>query len=279
MIGFDRHPLLDTLYLVYQSYRHDMDVLDMTALHTDTIRAWDGPAAIAPRGTLIVIPGRGEHADVYERFGRRLAFDGYQVRAVADPIENPTEVAATVEALLADDTLATPRVLVGSDTGALFAIRTALNPSSQVDGLVLVGLPVPQHRDQSGTGDPEAEWSHELEERTACPTHRARLSADTELKRGALSHDVPADWFAHADLARVAVPVLGLHGEIDSVSPLRSVRPQYVAAPTASLVAVAGGRHDALNDATHRTAAATVVLFLERLKLGRDLPAIARVEV
>jgi hypothetical protein len=36
-----------------------------------------------------------------------------------------------------------------------------------------------------------------------------------------------------------------------------------------------GGRHDVLNDALHRTAAATVVLFLERLRLSADLPPIA----
>ena len=36
-----------------------------------------------------------------------------------------------------------------------------------------------------------------------------------------------------------------------------------------------GGRHDVLNDALHRTAAATVVLFLERLRLSPELPAIA----
>jgi hypothetical protein len=40
-------------------------------------------------------------------------------------------------------------------------------------------------------------------------------------------------------------------------------------------VSITGGKHDALNDATHRTAAATVVLFLERLRLGADLPPIA----
>ena len=36
-----------------------------------------------------------------------------------------------------------------------------------------------------------------------------------------------------------------------------------------------GGRHDALNDLTHRTVAAAVVQFLERLRLGPGLPRIA----
>jgi hypothetical protein len=38
---------------------------------------------------------------------------------------------------------------------------------------------------------------------------------------------------------------------------------------------ITGGRHDVLNDVTHRTVAATIVLFLERLRLGAELPRIA----
>jgi hypothetical protein len=40
---------------------------------------------------------------------------------------------------------------------------------------------------------------------------------------------------------------------------------------------IVGGRHDVLNDLSHRTVAATIVLFLERLRLGADLPVIAKV--
>jgi hypothetical protein len=39
---------------------------------------------------------------------------------------------------------------------------------------------------------------------------------------------------------------------------------------------VEGGRHDVLNDATHRCVAATIVLFLESLRLGPELPEIVR---
>ena len=47
--------------------------------------AWDEPDGLIPRGTVVVIPGRGETPAVYERFGRRLAGDAYRVRAVIDP--------------------------------------------------------------------------------------------------------------------------------------------------------------------------------------------------
>jgi len=43
------------------------------------VASWGEPDGIAPRGTLIVIPGRGERPELYERFGRRIAADGYRV--------------------------------------------------------------------------------------------------------------------------------------------------------------------------------------------------------
>lgn len=43
--------------------------------------SWDEPEGLAPRGTVLVAPGRGEHGGGYERLGRRLAFDAYRVRA------------------------------------------------------------------------------------------------------------------------------------------------------------------------------------------------------
>ncbi|HWS39482.1 MAG TPA: hypothetical protein VN408_42900, partial [Actinoplanes sp.] len=69
----------------------------------------------------------------------------------------------------------------------------------------------------------------------------------------------------------VTIPTLGLHGDADTVSPLATARSRY----PGRLVTIAGGRHDILNDVTHRTVAATIILFLERLELGAELPAIA----
>ena len=245
-----------------------MSTLHHAAPRIDTVRAWDGPAAVAARGTLIVVPGRGEHAAVYDRFGARLAVDGYRVRAVGDPTRDARSTAADVARLLADDSLPAPRVLVGSDAGALFAIAQAIEHRDRVDAVVLAGLPVDDRRTA-------LDWSAELDARTSCPTHQTRLSADRDVEHGALVRPVPPDWPA-VDLGRLDVPVLGLHGEDDAISPLSTARAAYERAAHATLVTIVGGRHDALNDATHRTAAATVVLFLERLRLGADLPLIAR---
>ncbi len=131
------------------------------------VLTWTEPAGIATRGTLVVIPGRGEQPAHYERFGRRIAADGYRVHAVTDPTADPAFAASQVSAQLAEPDMPGPRVLAG-------------------------------------------------------PT--------------------PA---------------------------------RYAAARAAELVSITGGRHDVLNDVTHRTVAATIVLFLERLRLGPELPPIA----
>jgi pimeloyl-ACP methyl ester carboxylesterase len=61
------------------------------------------------------------------------------------------------------------------------------------------------------------------------------------------------------------VPVLGIHGSDDPISPLGQARDQD-AAPSFELVSITAARHDVLNDQTHRTVAAIVVLFLERIR-------------
>jgi hypothetical protein len=49
----------------------------------DTGRASQPSAGIALRGHVVLLAARGEHAGVYERSGRRLAFDRYRVSAVS----------------------------------------------------------------------------------------------------------------------------------------------------------------------------------------------------
>lgn len=72
-----------------------------------------------------------------------------------------------------------------------------------------------------------------------------------------------------------APPELTAEAAADPVSPLSDARERYAQALRAELVSITGGVHDVLNDATHRTVAATIVLFLERLRLGADLAPIA----
>lgn len=225
--------------------------------------SWNEPEGLAPRGTLVVLAGRGEHGGVYERFGRRLAFDAYRVRALGDPAADPSLLDLAAK-LLADESLPGPKVLVGSDTGARYAAHLTAEGTPGVDALILAGLPTGPWTSRS--------WQAEVEARTACPTHRARLTDDPDFRRGALDEGVD---LPELRLDLVGVPVLALHGADDPVSPLDRALSAYAGHSGVRTVTFNGGRHDVLNDASHRTAAATVVLFLERLRLSAELPVIA----
>jgi len=256
--------------------------MSLTPQHSP-VASWTEPEGLNPRGTVVVIPGRGEEPAVYERFGRRLAADAYRVHAVADPVGDPEAAVEQIGGLLAGPG---PFVLAGSDTGALFAAGLVASGRIAADALVLAGLPTAAEIGEDG-GTADVAWAAELEARTACPTHRGRLAGPV-LRRGALYEPAPEGWAEAADLKAVHVPVLGLHGAADPVSPLAAARDKYAAAPQAELVSIADGRHDAFNDITHRTAAATIVLFLERLRVAAGagagvkgeagLPAIAVLE-
>ena len=211
---------------------------------------WLEPEATA-RGSVIVIGGRGERADVYRRFARRIVFDGYRV-AVG---ENDS---AVIAGIVADARPDLPLTVIGSDSGAEAALTVAIaNPA--VTGVVAAGLLV---------ADTEAlvqDWDGELDIRSACPVHRGVLSAVHSLEPGSLGQEVP---LATAEtLALVDVPVLVVHGQADALSPALDVLALRSSLRDAQVVLVRDGRHDILNDVSHRSVAAEIVQFLERLRL------------
>jgi alpha-beta hydrolase superfamily lysophospholipase len=231
---------------------------------TTQVPAWDEPAGATPRGTLVVLPGRGETPASYERFGRRLSADAYRVRLVPVDLEDLEDAADRVGKLLADESLPSPKVLVGADSGATLAALLAAD--LPVDAAVLAGLALPG---SAGVGS----WEDEIAARTACPVHTRVLDQDAGFVRGALNASLPWD---RVRLVAPDKPVLVLHGSADPVTASADALAPYSGVASARVRLVEGGRHDVLNDVSHRSVAATIVLFLESLKLGPELPAIVR---
>lgn len=127
-----------------------------------------GPEGLLVRGTIIVVPGRGETRATYARFGGRLAADAYRVRVIDPPAldaEDPTasltglaaRLAEAVEGTSSKDGVVRPVVLVGADSGA--AALAALLGGAQApaawwpDALVLMRPSRPVRGDRRGRRD------------------------------------------------------------------------------------------------------------------------------
>lgn len=202
-----------------------------------------------------MIAGRDETAAVYRRFGLRLSADGYAV-GVFEGAD------ATAAASWLGDQPDAPRVLVGSDTGAS-AVLTALAQGDVADAAIVAGIVV------------DVEHTPTDAERTACPVHLGVLAE----QHAASTQDAPVPEPVEgpesavglpdpADLAAISVPVLAVHGGADPVSPFAQAQAALAAIPDLEVVETVDGLHDALNDQTHRSVAASIVLWLERLRAG-----------
>lgn len=233
------------------------------------VRTWLPAPELHQRGTVVLFPGRGEHGGVYERLGRRLSADGYAVHASDSTPGDDLDVLAR---LVAETPATDPLVLAGSDTGALQALALAAGPGRAPAGVIIAGLADPDT-------PPPLSWDDELEARTACPTHRQRLTDDTRFVRGALSRSLPTALLsAELPLDRIDLPVLVLHGDTDPATAPAIARSVAAHLPGAELAIVRGGRHDVFNDINHRSVAAHIVQWLERLRSGPDRAPVVVVE-
>jgi len=238
------------------------------------------PAALRTRGTVLVVPGRGETRTTYQRFGSRIAADSYRVRVLperppADSLDAAVlPLAADLAAALSGLDAETPRplVLVGADTAAVsLAALVSQGATDAVwwpDGLVLAGLP--------GYGGYESDggWESELDVRSHCPVHRGVLSDDSALHRGSLATPPAGELLDAAYNSTADVPQLLLVGDADPLADREAISRAVKGLPAARLSVVRDAHHDVLNDQQHRAVAAEVVAFLETLRAGRPLQPI-----
>jgi alpha-beta hydrolase superfamily lysophospholipase len=209
------------------------------------------------RGTVIVLPGRGESAALYERLGDRLAYDGYDVLIAhlprLDHIDAEWLDQTAPPAEVADATRVT---LIGSDSGAVIAALLASRWGA--DSVVLAGIggidPAPEH----GTDQ------ERIAERTSCVVHRGRLASDADLSAHTAQTFRP-EIAQRLRALTLTVSVLAVHGAADAITGIGDALRLYGSlGPDVEFAVVEGGVHDALNDATHRTVSAELVQFLER---------------
>jgi alpha-beta hydrolase superfamily lysophospholipase len=241
---------------------------------------YDGPAGLRTRGTVLVIPGRGESQATYNRLASRLAADSYHVRVLPPPALDADDVAGSLDSYAAvvtsevDAETVHPLVLIGSDTGALVAagILPIVEAADVLPAaVVLAGIPGRGRSQQSA-------WQDELVVRTQCHVHQGVLTDDPTVVRGALATAAPTELFDQAEKESSAAHHVVLHGDEDPLAEYEEVAQFVKGKPSAQLAVVVGAHHDVLNDIYHRAVAAAVVTFFERLRGGPSLDPIVRVE-
>ncbi|KAA9160111.1 lysophospholipase [Amycolatopsis acidicola] len=238
---------------------------------------FEGPEGLRTRGTVVVVPGRGETRRTYTRLGKRLAADTYRVRVVDAP-RIDADVAGSLARLGNQLTAAVagatdrPLTLIGADVGAtaLAALIAGQETTADwsPDAVVLAGPP------GRARGVPES-WDDELDVRTLCPVHRVVLTEDGAVERGSLAEPVPGE-LLEAAYGGSAVPQLFVVGDADPLADHEALARAVKASPSARLSVVRGARHDVLNDRQHRSVAAEIVGFLETL--GNELVPVISVE-
>ncbi len=234
---------------------------------------YTAPTGLRTRGTVLIVPGRGESPATYQRLGRRLAADAYHVLVLAAPVDG--RLADRLSEAVDGIDPVRPLVLLGADTGA--AAVTALVASRAEDApwwpeaVIAAGLP--GYGEQAAAG-----WDDELDVRTQCPAHRGVLTEDPAVRRGALADPVPRALLDEAYGSTADVPHLLLVGDADPLADRDALDQTAKGLPAARLTVVHGAHHDVLNDLQHRSVAAQIVLFLEALRGTPSLDPIVTVQ-
>jgi len=231
------------------------------------------PLGLRTRGTVVVVPGRGETRAAYRRLGSRLAADAYRVRVVDPPSVDPADLPSSLAVLAAslegavdgaasEEGLTRPLVIVAADSGAatlaaLLARGDRLS-SWWPDAVVLAGLP------GHAAATAGAGWEDELDVRTTCVVHRGVLAEHAS--RGTLDTPLPDALLDAAYASTLDLPQLILVGDADPLADRPALARTASSLARARLSVVRGAHHDVLNDQQHRSVAAEIVTFLEALR-------------
>lgn len=239
-------------------------------------------AAEVPRANVVFLHGYGEHSGLYHRFADSLSADGIDVWALDQIGHGLSEGerghfgslaelqsdAATLTSLARAAAPEVPAIVIGHSLGSVVAALTILDHPDRYIGAVLSGAPLSPLPWLESAAE---QFDLDPSELSADPFYLDALVNDplafVSSDSGALlAREFPRAWARFdADLGRLAVSVLAIHGQLDRISPVEGVRRWVGRAPGLDIREIAGARHDVLNETGHRRTAAVIADFvLER---------------
>jgi alpha-beta hydrolase superfamily lysophospholipase len=251
----------------------------MPFLETDAGRAYYRHwAAANPRAAVIFLHGFGEHTGLYHRYGFALNSVGIDLWAVDQfghglspgdrgdfrTIEASSALAEQLTELALADHPGIPLVAQGHSFGAVVTLFSLLGAPDRYSAGVISGapvIPIAELVDADSSFDLELAWL------SADPFYLDSIENDplafADADGGPLARELDRAWDRFGtELPTLRVPTLAVHGSGDPIAPIGAVRAYAEQIEPLSLAEIPGGRHDILNDVTHREVAAAIIDFV-----------------
>lgn len=235
-------------------------------------------AAAEPRAAVIFLHGFGEHTGVYHRLGFALNAAGIDLWAVDQfghglspgdrgdfgSIEDSSALADSLTDLAEQQTPGIPLIAQGHSFGSVVTLfRLLKNPKRYAAG-VISGAPLVPVPELLG-GD-----AFELDPGwlSGDPFYLDSLENDplafVDADGGTLARELDRAWdHFGAELPKLAVPTLAIHGELDPIAPVSALRAYAEQIEPLRLQEFPGAHHDILNETVHREVAAAIVGFID----------------
>ncbi|MGV0735609.1 alpha/beta fold hydrolase [Mycobacterium syngnathidarum] len=238
-------------------------------------RHWAAPQ---PRAAVIFLHGFGEHTGVYHRYGFALNAAGIDLWAVDQfghgltpgtrgdfgSIEDSSSLAESLTGLAEHETPGIPLVAQGHSFGSVVTLFRLLREPDRYRAGVISGaplVPIPEMLDRNTELELDPNWL------SSDPFYLDALENDplafVDADGTSLTRELDRAWDRFgAELPKLTVPTLALHGAADVIAPAGAVRAYAEQVEPLQFKEFPGGRHDILNESVHREVAADIVEFI-----------------
>ncbi|HEX3547015.1 MAG TPA: alpha/beta fold hydrolase [Mycobacterium sp.] len=237
-------------------------------------------AAAEPRAAVIFLHGFGEHTGLYHRYGFALNAAGLDLWAVDQfghglspgtrgdfgTTEDSSALADALTGLAEGETPGVPLIAQGHSFGSIVTLFRLLGQPGRYRAGVISGallVPIPEMLDADTSFDLNPGWLSDDPFYLDSLENDPLAFVDADGKPLARELDRAWDRFG-ADLPKLTVPTLALHGGADPIAPIGAVRAYAEQIEPLQLAEFPGRHHDILNETVHREVAATIVDFVHK---------------
>jgi len=234
--------------------------------------------AVDPRAAVVFLHGFGEHVGLYDRYGFALNAAGIDLWAVDQlghglspgergqfgTLEDSSALAESLTELVEREQPGIPVVAQGHSLGAVVTLFRLLEQPERYRAGVISGAPLVTIKELV---DLNTVMNLDASGLSSDPFYLDCIENDplafTNADSRALTRELDRGWKRFgAELPKLTVPTLAVHGEIDPIAAPGAVRAYAEQIPALEYLEFPGTRHDVLNDVTHREVTAAIVGFI-----------------